>query len=232
MRTVTREDLDRLLGERQPPCVSVYLPTEKAFPQRQQQTIRYGNLVDRAEESLRRDYPSAAGPLLDRLRGLAADSAFWARGAGGVAVLASPGTFDTFDLRNPPRERVAVGDSFVVTPLLRVAESADRYHVLCLQREGVRLYEGNRDRLDAIEPPGVPAHLIAAGGDEVRVEHGASVPGANGIGQMRPTSRGENAPSGPPRRRGPPGAAASASCWSRPTGCCPAGSTRPRGKCN
>jgi len=160
MKTVTSEDLSRLLGGQQPPCVSIYLPTERAYPERQQEPIRYGNLVDRAEEAQRRKYPTAEGrAVLDRLRTLIDDGTFWRQGPGGLAVLASPSTFDTFWLRNSPPERAVVGDAFLLTPLLRVAQSADRFHVLCLQREAARLYEGNRDGLSPIEPPGVPLNV-------------------------------------------------------------------------
>src|SRR5687767_11758162 len=97
MRTVTGEDLTRLLDQQQPPCVSIYFPTERTYPDRHQGPVRYGNLVDRAEEALRRKYPAAAAqPLLDRFRALAGDGAFWARDQSeqtGLAVLASPATF-------------------------------------------------------------------------------------------------------------------------------------------
>ena len=200
MRMVTREDLSRLLGGQKPPCVSIYFPTQRTYPERHQGPVQYGNLVDRAEEALSRKYPAAeARPLLDRLRGLANDSAFWARDQSeqaGLAILASPETFDTFGLRNPPPERVAVTDSFLLTPLLRVAQSADRFHVLCLQRGEVRLYEGNRDGLALIEPAGVPRTVTDALGEEVTVQRKEQVPGGKSAGEPRPAPRGENAPPG------------------------------------
>lgn len=200
MRTaVTREDVTRLAGER-PPCVSIYLPTQKTYPDRRQVPIRYGNLVDRAEAVLRQKFPAAeVRPLLDRLRAPAADETFWdhgQQGRAGLAVLASPRTFDTFALRTVPPERVTVGDSFLLTPLLRAAQSANRFHVLCLQREEVRLYGGNRDGLERIEPAGVPLTVTAALGNDVVVQRKKHVPNAKSGGEPRPAPRGENAPSG------------------------------------
>jgi hypothetical protein len=157
MNAVTKGDLTRLMGAQQPPCVSIYLPTEQPYPERQQVPIRYANLVDRAEAALRERYPAAQGrPLLERLRAPINDRAFWEQGGAGLAVLASPGSFDVFGLRTPPPERVSVGDTFLLTPLLRAAQSADRFHVLCLQRKAARLYEGDRDGLTLIAPAGVP----------------------------------------------------------------------------
>src|SRR5439155_270690 len=126
----------RLLSERQRPCVSIYCPTQKTYPKRQQDPVRYRNLVDRAEQMLREKHAAAeVAPILDHLRALADEGTFWIQGHAGVAILASPATFETFGLRNPPPERVMVADSFLLAPLLRVAQSADRFHVLCLQRE-------------------------------------------------------------------------------------------------
>ena len=65
MHTVTSADLARLLDQQQAPCVSIYFPTEKTYPDRHQGATRYGNLVDRVEEALRRKYPAGKiQPLL------------------------------------------------------------------------------------------------------------------------------------------------------------------------
>jgi hypothetical protein len=204
MHTFTNEDLTRLLDRQEPPCVSIYFSTEKTYPERHQGPVRYGNLVDRAEEGMRRKYPTAkVQPLHRRLRALVDDSALWTREQSeqsGLAVLASPTLFDTFLLRNPPAERVAVADSFLIRPLLRVAQSADRFHVLCLQRDEVRLYEGNRDGLTLIEPAGVPLTVTAALGEEVTVQRKEQVPGGKSAGEPRPAPRGKNVPPGHPAK--------------------------------
>src|SRR5262249_4009970 len=149
------------------------------YPDRHSAQVHYDNLVDRAEQALLRNYSAAARPLLNRLRRLAHDSVYWARDPSeqaGLAILVSPHTFQTFALRNPPPEGVVVAGSFLLTPLLRVAQSADRFHILSLQREEVRLYEGNRDGLRLIEPAGVPWTVTDALGDEVNVQRKTQVP--------------------------------------------------------
>src|SRR5215207_1236332 len=149
MRTVTTADLNALIARHDPPCVSIYLPTATSYPDTQQDRIRYRNLVDQAEPGVKEALPPAqAGPLMQKFRELAADDAFWAHRRSGLAVLGSPDAFHVFELNRSVPERVTVATSFHVKPLLRVAQSADRFHVLCLQREEVRLYEGNRDGLE------------------------------------------------------------------------------------
>src|SRR5439155_25906107 len=147
----------------------------------------YRNLLDGAEESLRRKYPAAqVQPLLAPLRDLTDDDAFWTHRLDGLAVLASPTTLDVFDLERPVPERVIVADSFHVKPLLRIVQSADRFHVLCLQREAVRLYEGNRDGLDPIEPSGIPLTVTDALGEAVVVQRKEQAHAGKSPGEPRP----------------------------------------------
>jgi hypothetical protein len=63
-----------------------------------------------------------------------------------------------------------VADSFHIKPLLRILQSADRYQILGLSRKQIKLFEGNRDALDEIEPAkGVPRTMIDALGEELTV---------------------------------------------------------------
>jgi hypothetical protein len=130
----------------------------------QQDPVRYRQLVDHAEERLRDRNSSAAAikSLLAKFRHLADDHVFWTHRTDGLAVLGSPSTFDVFDLPRTVPELVAVSDSFSVQPLLRFVQSADRFHVLCLQRDAIHLFEGNRDGLERMEPAGVPLTAKAA----------------------------------------------------------------------
>jgi hypothetical protein len=190
MRKVTKNDLDRLLEIQQSPCISIYMPTERTYPGRQQGPVRFKNLLDRAESAIQRRYPANnTQPLLTRLRELEADNSFWDQCREGLGILASSTTLDTFALRNPSRERIIVAEWFYLTPLVRVIQSADRFHVLCLQRKEIHLYEGNRDGLERIEPEGVPWTLTDALGDEVTVQRKEQVPAGKSAGEPRPAPR-------------------------------------------
>jgi hypothetical protein len=68
---------------------------------------------------------------------------------------------------------------------MRILQSADRYHVLGLNRKEVRLFEGNRDVLDEIEPaPGVPRTITEALGEELTDPH-QTVASYGGVGPGR-----------------------------------------------
>jgi len=85
-----------------------------------------------------------------------------------LAVLAAPGLFRVYRLQRPVPELVVVADSFHTKPLMRILQSADRYQVLGLNRQEIKLIEGNRDALDEIElAQGVPRSITAALGEEL-----------------------------------------------------------------
>src|SRR6185312_6185079 len=133
---------------REPPCISLYQPTHRANPDALQDPIRYKNLIREAERSLREKYSGReVRPLLEPFQALADDYYFWTHQREGLAILGSPSRFDVFQLRRTVKEWVEVANSFYLKPLLRVLQSADEYQVLCLDRQGARLFEGNRDAL-------------------------------------------------------------------------------------
>jgi hypothetical protein len=149
---------DFLNGGYKGPCLSLYQSTHRSHPENRQDPIRYRNLVSSMEQSLRRQYPdSDADALLAPLQALADDERFWNHVLDGLAVFAAPGVFRVYRLQRPVGEFTVVGDGFHAKPLLRILQSADRYQVLGLSRQEVKLFEGNRDALDEIDlHPAVP----------------------------------------------------------------------------
>jgi hypothetical protein len=145
--------LDDILGvDRGTPCLSLYQPTHRSFPDNRQDPIRFRNLVRTLDEQLRRLHPAAdAQALLAPFRKLADDHDFWNHAQDALAVLGAPGLFRVLRLQRPVGELAVVAESFHVKPLLRIVQSADRYQVLGLSRQDIALFEGNRDALDEVE---------------------------------------------------------------------------------
>jgi hypothetical protein len=152
-----------------PPCLSLFQPTHRDHPDNQQDPIRFKNLVKALEESLRQQFKSdEVQPLLEPMLALAEDHDFWNCTLDGLAVLRARDMFRVYKLQRPVPELAVVADSFHTKPLLRILQSADRYQVLALNRNEMKLFEGNRDALDEIAPAeGVPRTLTAALGEEL-----------------------------------------------------------------
>jgi len=172
-----------ILDNCNPPCLSLYQPTHRQHPDNQQDPIRFGNLVKALEESLLQQFlKDEIRPLLEPFLALADDRDFWNHTLDGLAVLGAKGIFRVYNLQRPVAELAVVADSFHTKPLMRILQSADRYHVLGLNRKEINLFEGNRDALDEIEPAqGVPRTISEALGEELTEPH-QTVASYGGVG--------------------------------------------------
>ena len=165
---IGRSEFNQLLAvEHSAPCVSIYMPTQRRFPEQAQNEVRFRNLLKQVQDAERRpDIPMPGDEVLAPLQQLLGDRDFWARPREGVAVFAVPGFFRAFRLPRDVPERVVVASRFHIKPLLRMVQSADRYQVLALNRERIRLLEGNRDALEEVElAPDVPQTIEQALGE-------------------------------------------------------------------
>ncbi len=166
--TPTTEQLTDLFMERSGPCVSIYMPTGRGFPDNRENAARYRQLVEEAERVVRASVPAGdADTLLAPLLELAANERFWRTTLDGLAVLRAADYHKVYRLQRTVPERCIVADSFHVKPLLRIAQSADRFHVLAISRESARLFQGNRYALDEVQlDPAFPDTLVKALGED------------------------------------------------------------------
>lgn len=183
MSTLDKDYAAGLLDKCDPPCLSLYQPTHRHHPDNQQDPIRFRNLVKEFEEPLRQQFSKDdIRTLLQPFLALANDMDFWNHTLDGLAVLGARGIFRVYKLQRPVTEFALVADSFHTKPLMRILQSADRYQVLGLNRQEIKLFEGNRDALDEIElPRTVPKTITEALGDELTEPH-RTVASYGGIG--------------------------------------------------
>lgn len=187
--SLKRETLKRLLAVKKKPCLSLYQPTHRSFPEREQDPIRFKQLVRQLEDSLKKqgvtDYQSLTAPF----HKLIDDVDFWNSNRDGLAVFAAPGYFEWFRLQRKVPELAVANDRMHVKPLLRIAQSADRYQILAITLDSVKLYEGNRDGIDEIRlADGVPATLQEALGRELTEKGQSGFP----QGFSRASERGDS----------------------------------------
>jgi hypothetical protein len=173
MDILDKNAITELLNDYEPPCLSLYQTTHRRHPENQQDPIRFGNLVKKLEASLLQKYPAdEIQPLLEPFLTLADDRDFWNHTLDGLAILAAGDLFRVYKLQRPVGELAIVADTLHTKPLLRVFQSADRYQILGLSRQEIKLFEGNRSALDEIElAPGVPRTITEALGDELSDPH-------------------------------------------------------------
>ncbi len=166
---LTTQSLAQLASVQQSPCLSLYQPTHRSLPDNQQDPIRFRNLIEELEVSLRQKYPAAETELLLKpFTDLSHDEAFWHQTWEGLAMLSRPGLFRVFRLQRPVAELAVVADSFHTKPLRRFLQSVAHYQVLGLSRQKIQLFEGNGEAIDEIElASDVPRTINDALGDEL-----------------------------------------------------------------
>lgn len=184
MRQLTPNHLEELLTTSSFPCISLYQPTHRHLPDTQQDPIRYRNLLREMEDSLRQKLSAGeTKKLMQRFKDLSDDRKFWNHRTDALAIIASADMFHIFELQRPVQELLVVADNFHIKPLLRILQSADRYQILCLNRQEIALYEGNRDAMDQVELDDVPATIAEALGDELTEPHQTVASYGSGAGK-------------------------------------------------
>jgi len=179
--------LKPLLADYPSPCLSLYHETQRAFPGSQQNTVQYRNLLKELKSALQQKHPGLdANPLIEPFERLAEDEDFWAHPQDGIAVFGAEGFFHVEKVQRRVPQIVVVNDHLYIKPLVRVFQSEDSYQILALDREEIKLYQGNRYVLDEIVlAPGVPRTIEDALGQRVVLQgthkKGSSGPGRPGL---------------------------------------------------
>ena len=173
MESLTKELIQELLVDDKSPCISLYMPTHRSFPDNQQDPIRYQNLIKDLEASLSIKYSAKEiKSFLEPLRALEDDHDFWKHTLDGLAVFSAQGIFKIVGLKMPVEELAMVADSFHTKPLRQYLQSADRYHVLGVSLNKIILFEGNRHSLTEVDlHESVPKTIEDAIGDELSEKH-------------------------------------------------------------
>lgn len=175
-----------LVAAHQPPCLSLYLPTHCKVPDNAVDLPSFRHLIGGFEMALSASKPrDEIERLLHPFHLIASDVAFWRHTRDGLAVLASDGRARVFLLQRSVKPLAVITGRFHTLPLLRIAMSLQRCHVLALTSREARVYEGTvwrdpagstLDRLDpvplVVTPGGSPTEVLVRGDaiDEETVE--------------------------------------------------------------
>lgn len=125
--------------------ISLYQPTHRHGPENQQDLIRFKNLMEMIKNQLSEKCDkSTIEKRMKPFYELEKDRDFWQHTGEGLAMFASEDKCIVYRLERPVNELAIVAVSFHIKPLIRVFQSADRYHLLALDRKGFALFEGTR----------------------------------------------------------------------------------------
>ncbi len=164
MDSFAMTDLRQLSQPQAGPCVTICMPTHVAGVDGQQDVVRLKNLVERAESQLADGWLRApeARDLLAAVRDLPADRAFWEARSHGLALFLDRQSLRHFRVPIRLDEMALVNRRFHLKPLLSLLTSGDRYFVLALSQNYVRLLAANRYRAEQLEVAGLPRRMDEA----------------------------------------------------------------------
>lgn len=159
-RHVSESDVEELLADRESPFLTIYLPTHRPNDQADADRIRFRSSLERGRELLddREDGDRLEGELAE-VAPLARDTEFWRQQADGFALFLAPGVRRAFRLSGDVPELTMVGDAFHLLPLVERLQDPNRYWVLELGQERVRLWKGDAEGASRLNPEALPVDL-------------------------------------------------------------------------
>lgn len=158
----TIEELKGLMQSQGDTCVSVLMPTRHTTSEALQNPIRFKNLLRQAQSMLAEVNHPDPSALLDPAEELLDDRDFWRHQGNGLAAYLTAGFFHCYRVPFELAEMVVVSDRFHLKPLLRLLMADDRFYLLALSQNEIRLFECTRHTVSEVELEGIPESLAEA----------------------------------------------------------------------
>lgn len=120
-----------LLERKSPVMVSLYMPTYRTSPDREQNTVRFRNLLEEVKSQIDGD----SANLISELEELGSDTEFWQDVKEGLAIFVYDQGMEAIKLAVDLPERVVVGDRFHILPLINYFDIFTEYYLLDLSKD-------------------------------------------------------------------------------------------------
>lgn len=164
MDLFNRGELRRLAELEDDVCISLFMPTHRYRSDWSQNTTRFKNLLSDARDQLReQDHrESEIDQILADARQLLDRPGFWRKLSEGLAVFITKDAMETFRLPLSFDEVSIVGDRFHLKPLFPLIAANNRFYVLALSQNDVRLYQGTHQAISEVEAAEIPSDIVKA----------------------------------------------------------------------
>jgi hypothetical protein len=164
MDLFNREQLRQLAQHQNEICISIYMPTLKHESGWAQNPTRLKNLVRDARDQLR-DAGHTDGEIEDLLASVKRrfdDTAFWRNLSDGLAVFVTPESTEFYRLPLAFDEVSIVGTRFHLKPLFPIIATNNRFYLLTLSQNDVRLFQGTHEGISEVSSDTIPADIVEA----------------------------------------------------------------------
>lgn len=199
MDRFSRSDLGAVMSEHTDPCISLFMPMERAGKETRQNAIRFKNMLNQAGERLRERGldDTTTQQILEPAQARLNDSIFWQHQSDGLAVFCAPDFCHIYRLPLAFEELLLVSDRFHIKPVLPLFTNNEHFFVLALSKHSVRLFDATRYSISQMElPEETPTSLeeaVSLDDPEKQLQFRTNVPRGGGEGQA-PAFHGHHDP--------------------------------------
>ncbi|MEM8831238.1 MAG: hypothetical protein AAGE96_18045 [Cyanobacteria bacterium P01_G01_bin.19] len=164
MNQLSKSEIQALANYSGSPCISIYMPAEKAGAETRKNSIRFKNLISTAESKISVfDDNSKLRASLDDAKSYIDNYEFWQHQQSGLAFFINEEEIKYYCLDSDFLELAIASDRFYLQPLLSVVSNNTKFYLLALAQNEVRLFLGDRNSLKLVDlPESIPASLAEA----------------------------------------------------------------------
>ncbi len=164
MTQLSLSEIQELATQDNSPCISIYMPAEKAGSQTRENPIRFKNLLSAAEKEIAQKWSNS--DITDSLataKSYLDNYDFWQNQDCGLAFLINSKELKYYRLPYSFEELSVVSDRFYLQPLVKFASSDRQFYLLALSQNKVQLFLGDRSNIKELDlPHSVPPSLAEA----------------------------------------------------------------------
>lgn len=161
---LSRKNIEFLVDEGTWPCISIYMPVQRAAPEPRPDITRLKDHIKETRVKLekqgvdQRDVES----LLEPMDNLIEDVSFWEHRKDGLALFRCPGLFHYYRLSRSFEDLTVVSNQFHFKPLLPLMTADSPFYILALSQKEVRLLHATRESVTELDLGDVPKRLADA----------------------------------------------------------------------
>ncbi len=164
MDKFTKEDLANLAESSGDCLVSLYMPTEHAGREVQQNRIRFKNLLQEVTGKLK-THLAEGDPIWDQIKTLnklEEDDDWWQHQSDGLAIFFHGGEIQRWRIPDEFPSICVCSDKFHVRPLCRYLQNDGRFYLLAVSQNDVRLFLGTKSSITEVPDADLPDDLRSA----------------------------------------------------------------------
>ena len=155
MPILTKEQFESLARFDNNPCISIYIPTQRAGKEVLEEKAKYDLKSQWKKVFEKLKAMNVSQEKIDKLgkpvEGLLEDKNFWRHQSDGLAIFVADGFFEHYTLPINFETYVYVSDHFYIKPLVTMFSGDGRFYLLHLQLEDVKLYEATRYSIGEVD---------------------------------------------------------------------------------